>query len=370
MGKRELLLIVLFVAAGAIVYRVAAPPAPPGSGSEGGGVLDKIQRAMHGNRASATVTTTRTEALSASTRELRLDVDATEVVITGEDRRDLAITFAVRSTGYDEDEARRYAAAAKLGIEQGAGALIAKTDFPREASQSAVLTMKVPAGLLVRMEPTSRRTTITNVAGIELRGARGDTMVTRVAGRATITHRSGSLHVDGAGALELSARNSDARIEHVSGIVSVESHSGELALAAIGGPIDITSRGTEITIADISALQPPLRIDAASGRLQIDGLRTEARIDGDKTTIAITMASAVPLMVDNTGDAITIGVPPDGCTIDAIATGGQITVEQLPLTPSIAGNDQRVNGTIDGGGPPITLRATRAGITITRVSGK
>jgi DUF4097 and DUF4098 domain-containing protein YvlB len=194
--------------------------------------------------------------------------------------------------------------------------------------------------------------------------------VTRVAGRATITHRSGSLHVDGVGALELSTRNSDARIEHVAGTVSIESHSGELALAAIRGPIDITSRGTEITIADMPALQPPLRIDATSGRLRIDGLRTEARIDGDETNIAITMASAVPLMVDSTGSDITIAVPPDGCTIDAIATDGRIAVEQLPLTPSITGDEQRVNGTIDGGGPPITLRATHAGITIARVSGK
>jgi hypothetical protein len=274
MGKRELLLIALFAVAGAIVYHVAAPPAPPGSGSEGTGVLDRIQRAMHGNRASATVTTTRTEALAASTRELRLDVDATEVVITGEDRRDLVITFAVRSTGYDEEEARRYAAATTLQIEQGAGALIAKTDFPPEASQSAVLTMKVPTGLLVRMEPSSRRAAITNVAAVELRGARGDTTVTHVAERATITHRSGSLHVDGVGVLELSTRNSDARIEHVTGSLKVESHSGELALAAVRGPIDITSRETEITLTDMPALQPPLRIDAASGRLKIDGLRT------------------------------------------------------------------------------------------------
>src|SRR5205085_11575363 len=93
-----------------------------------------------------------------------------------------------------------------------------------------------------------------------------------------------------------------------------------------------------------------------------EGLRTEARIDGRNTATDVTLAAPAPVTIYNLGEIRVTG-PPGGYTLDAVATEGRIALEDGDLKAS-EGADPHVTGSIRGGGPTLTLRATRGSITL------
>jgi hypothetical protein len=111
-------------------------------------------------------------------------------------------------------------------------------------------------------------------------------------------------------------------------------------------------------------LKAPLRVDATSGSVKIAGLRTEARIDGRDTDMSVEFDAAAPVTIYNTSEDITITPPPGGYTLDAVATDGHITLNDGALKPDGNDTEQRVSGAVRGGGPALTLRATRGDITV------
>jgi hypothetical protein len=68
MGKRELVLIALFLVAGVVVYQVTAPPAPPGSDVSVGGLFGRLQRTGSGSRATASAESKQTHPVADSVR--------------------------------------------------------------------------------------------------------------------------------------------------------------------------------------------------------------------------------------------------------------------------------------------------------------
>jgi hypothetical protein len=100
-------------------------------------------------------------------------------------------------------------------------------------------------------------------------------------------------------------------------------------------------------------------------------LRTEARIDGRNTEIDVVMDRAVPMAVYNEGDqAIELTPPPGGYRLDVLAREGRLTPPELvrdlglSITTSDDGKETRAAGAVAGGGPTITLRATRGDIVL------
>jgi hypothetical protein len=89
------------------------------------------------------------------------------------------------------------------------------------------------------------------------------------------------------------------------------------------------------------------------------------------------MAAPVPLAIYNDGEEpLELTVPPGGITIDALSIDGKITLdgelEQAGLrvvapsdgTPNGDRQETRLNGSIKGGGPTITLRSERGDIAL------
>jgi hypothetical protein len=365
MGKRELLLIVAFVAVGLIVYQVTAPPLPAGQqGFSVGRVLQNVRRNIAGRQASATVSSTRIEPLEAGITELRLKVSAVDLTVTGEDRHDVSFELQVTSNGLDPADARRLATATKLVLDHAGSGLVTTIDFPRDGVQRATLAIKVPATLGLRVEPKTGRLIATNLPSLDIKGNRGETRVNHITGAASVTHRGGALAVDDMTTLRLTANGTTGTVSHVTGTATIEVTGSELTLTDLIGPLELTSRGTEVRLRGIDQLKPPLRLDMQSGSLHIDGLRTEARIDGRNTEMDLILAAAAPLTVYSTAEDILVTPPPGGYTLDAITTDGRITIEDGGLHTSGNETDQRASGSVRGGGPTISLRATRAGIRV------
>jgi hypothetical protein len=80
------------------------------------------------------------------------------------------------------------------------------------------------------------------------------------------------------------------------------------------------------------------------------------------------MGGAAPVTVYNLGE-ILLTPPLGGYTLDATANDGRVTVEDAGITAS-EGPDSHAEGKVRGGGPPITLRATRGRIDVRQPAGK
>jgi hypothetical protein len=365
MGKRELVLIALFAIFGVVLYELTAPPAPAGSqGVSIHRMIQSLRRGVQGNRASAQVNRTRTEAVDAAIEELRFVLPGTELTVTGEDRPDLAIQFEVTSNGFDDTEAKRLAEASALSVTRAASTVVFAINFPREGRQSAKMALKVPKRLRMRLDQMGGgKLDVSNVAGLEVIGMGGDMTVKNIAGPVIVNQRRGSLEIDGAMSLKLTSRG-DAKAEHVTGTITVQALGGELTLADIVGPAEIEARNTDVRMENLSLLKAPLRIDANNGSVKIAGLRTESRIDGRDTDLDVAFDAPTPATIYSTGEDIVVTPPPGGYALDAVATDGRITIDDETLKPSGSEGEQRAAGPVRGGGPTLTLRATRAEINI------
>src|SRR6476646_1662100 len=97
MGKRELVLISVFVVLGICVYQFTAPPPPPGSeGVSLSGIFRNMRRGVQGARESATADSEQSAAVPADVKELRINIPRPgDLTVTGEDRPDIAVEMHV-----------------------------------------------------------------------------------------------------------------------------------------------------------------------------------------------------------------------------------------------------------------------------------
>ena len=382
MGKRELVLIAVFVALGFGVYQVTAPPPPPGSeGISVSGIFRNIKRGVQGAREFATVDSQQAVPVAPNVKELRINITRPgDLTVTGGDRSDvaseiLAVEMHVTARGFDQAEAKAAASAPKLKLEQVGDAIVVSLDssaansLPRNNSigQTAIV-VTVPKRLTLRTEPHSGRFIASKLAGAEIMGSRGETRVTGFTGRVTLTHSGGVLEIDDLAALKLNARNSRATVKHVNGPVVLDSSGGEVAISDVLGPLEIEARNTDIRLDGMKGLKGPLRVNASGGEIRIDGLRTEARIDGRNSVIEVTLAAPAPVTIYNLGE-IRVTAPRGGYSLDAVTTEGRVTMEDDGVKPSEV-NGPRAAGPVRGGGPTLTLRATRGGIIVRKPAGK
>jgi hypothetical protein len=377
MGKRELVLITVFVALGFVVYQFTAPPPPPGSeGISLSGIFRNMKRGVQGARESATVDSQQTVAVAPNVKELRINITRPgELTVAGEDRADVAVEMHVTARGFDQAEAKTAAAAPKLKVEPVGDALVLYIDpaairaLPRGNFNGQIaVVLKVPKRLTLRLEPHNGKFIVSKLAGAEIMGSRGETRITGFTGRVAVTHSGGTLEIDDLPALKLNARNSRATVKHVNGPVALDSIGGEVAISDVLGPLEIEARNTDIRLESMKGLKGPLRVNSTGGEIRIDGLRTEARIDGRNSMMDVTLGAPAPVTIYNLGE-IRVTAPPGGYALDAVATEGRITMEDGGLKPS-DGNDPRAAGPVRGGGPTLTLRATRGSITVRKPAGK
>jgi hypothetical protein len=234
----------------------------------------------------------------------------------------------------------------------------------------ATITIGLPRRLLVHVEPHIGQLSIRDIAGVEVIGSRGDTRVTGSTGHVILSHTGGDLEVDGVPSLKLTARNSHGSIKHVAGMLSLDATNAELDLEDIAGPVDVEARNTELEVEASKTVKVPVRFNGTGGRLRVKELRAEARIDGRNVELDIAMASAAPVTIYSTGEDISVTPPPGGYALDAVATEGRVSVDDGGLKAPEEGAEQRVTGTVRGGGAALTLRATRADIRLRKPEGQ
>jgi hypothetical protein len=293
-----------------------------------------------------------------------------DLTVTGEDRDDVAASLHVMGRGFDQMEAEAAAKAPKVTLEASEDALSVSLESAAQPNSRTgplpmlSLTLRVPKRLSVRAEPHIGRFVLTSVAGADIMSSRGDTTISALTKDLRLTHTGGALDIANVAALKLTARNSHGTVKDVAGPLTIDAVSGDLTLGGVTGPIEIEGRNTAFTLETGERLEPELRINMTGGRLQLKGLRVAARIDGRNSDINVVLATPAPVTIYNVG-AIVVTAPPGGYDLDAAATDGRITSEDSSITATPSdGPDARASAKIRGGGPPLTLRATRGTIEV------
>jgi hypothetical protein len=371
MGKRELLLIVGFVIAGALVYQVTAPEAAPGQhGFSFRRFIDAARREVSGNRASAEATTISAHKLPPELTELRIVGPISEVEVAGEDRTDVESTVFVHSNGYDEAEAKEFVRQSRLIADRTASALILRMEFPQGGRQRGTLKLKVPGRVHIRVEPGAGTLAVRNVASLEVLSSRGEVALRQIAGLVEIVHRGGEISIEDVGSLQFSGRSGTLQLKGVRGDTSLKmEQGGEIGATGLNGRLDVETRNVEVTLDNLEVTRGPIRVNANGGEVSLKGLRSEARIDVRDAELTVDLSAPAPVEIYSEGDRVALTPPPGGFSFDAVTMGGQITLpsdaDQLGLRATReTDREMRAKGPVRGGGPTITVRATRGDVDL------
>lgn len=376
MGKRELLLAIIFVTFGFVVYQFTKPAGDPNRGWSFGGIIENIRREIRGNQGRVQVARSERIAVPPTVREIRIERQPSEVVVVGEDRDDIEVELKIDSRAYDDAEAKKTAEETKILVDH-AGEVVRLTQFyPEGGRQTASWAMKVPKTLAVRIDEKGGRVVISHVAAVHLGGAgRGETVITDVAGAVQANQRGNAITISNVGSLKLTAFNTgEAKISGVRGNVTLNVQGGEVRASGIEGSIEVEARNADLRFTELDKAKAPIRFNAIGGEVQLDGVQAETRIDGRHVEVRVNQAAPAPLSIYTDDEIIEVTLPA-GVTVDALVVDGRVNVD-APLaasglnttesggTSDNARKETRIAGHVKSAGPSITLRSTRGEIVL------
>ncbi len=360
MGKRELVLILAFVFLGTILYQATAPPKPEGRGFSLRGMIDNIRREVGARHEYLADERTQAIPIGAGIAEVRL-VGPGDLRIEGTDGAQAIATLQVYSTGLDENEARALGRKTVLKT-SGAGDLLSlEMSYPREGRQRAMMTIRLPRRLRVRVSRVSRLEA-RNLGGVELDNTRGTATVSSIAGIVRGTHNGGELTLEHVKAIDLAARRSEMTIAGVDGPVRLDLTGGTCRARNIAGDFDVDGNRVDL---DIEGLAGTLTADLSQGSIEVTRLAKQARVDARGTEIRIALERPVPISAITTDEDVSVRLPEHGgFTLDATVENGEIRLPERAPAPARTGQTTIAQGAIRGGGPTLSLRTTHGDIVV------
>ncbi len=357
MGKRELFIILSFVAAGVGVYQLTVPREPGGAGFSVETMLQNLSRAGRRERATASTTLQGTVPSSPSRTHLRLTA-MSNVVVIGETRTDLAYEVTIEADAGDQAGAREAADRAVLIVDDAGGVVTLSPRSVPNARLTTTVTVRVPRQLQVRIDG-ARRTHVSGVGAVALRVTEEAT-VNDIAGAVTGSHRNGELTISDVGSVALNLVESRAHLSNVTGSLRLSARNGESRLDGHLGPVEIDLEGHRtVVVGPASGVQV-----TGTGGVRVENPKSDVRIDVRRTTVDVLLDAAVPVTVFTSQESIELQIDPSrAVTIDARADEGTIVAADLGLSPD-TGDEAMTLRHRAGDAAQITLRNQRGEIVI------
>ena len=363
MGKRELLIIVIFIAVGTVAYQVAAPPATGESGFSFSKIFNEARREMRGNPGHGKFVHTASIPVPADLRELRLIGVSEGVKIAGDAPGDtIDYEFTVNSNGEDDATALGYAKETKLERDDLGDALVLRAVYPKPASQRSTITMHVPARLAVRVE-SSMGADISGVASVHMEAMRSTVTLSKVVGSVTGTQQDGDFSIDGAGSVKLRLIRSKSTIAKVTGGVTLDLRDTECRLDDSAGAVEVDETRSDLTIASHKGR---ITVRGNDGAITIDRPGEETRVDVRRAEVELVIERAVPgtiITSDESLRLVLVGTPT--FSLDASASDSEIQATEFDLKPEKSEEDARLTHQFGAKSDVrITLRNTRGDIIL------
>lgn len=186
---------------------------------------------------------------------------------------------------------------------------------------------------------------------LNLRTSGGHIRVDSLEGALTARTSGGSIRagrIDGA--VDLRTSGGTVRVEHVAGSAHAKTSGGSIRLGTVLGPVEARTSGGSVDVA------------AAHGAIQ-------AKTSGGSIRAAFAAQPDGPSLLRTSGGSITVRLAEDlAFEINARTSGGGVSTE-FPVQTTVEGKqrDNRLAGSLNGGGPDLELRTSGGGIRLRRL---
>ncbi len=356
MGKRELLLLVVFVVLGVGVYQVTAPAAT--TESKGFSISRMFQFAkahLQGRQARRTVTRTATLTPAAGVETLVIGEIRGAIVVEGTDKPDIEVRLEASLSGIDEEDlAAQDKVLALEVVNEGANAAV-NLEFEHHGNRPRhEMRISVPRHLKVQL--TGRATAeVRGVAGLHLESFGGELEVEDLAGPVTgdterlqanfapgavlqFSSHEGRIRADAPREVRLTCERTTVEVVDPTGPVTFTEDYCRMDVRRSGGPIKITGEGGTVELRQITH---PLTIQA------------------ERLTVSAELETAVPTTIQVEEDNVEVTLPRDGgIDLEAVTTDGDLRAPS-EFTVTARENGSTLKQALNGGGVPVTLEIKR-----------
>jgi hypothetical protein len=214
----------------------------------------------------------------------------------------------------------------------------------------AKYTIRVPAQFSVRLNTAGGGIAVSDLTGEVKAGTSGGGLkFTRIHGPLTGNTSGGSIRVaDTEGEIKIGTSGGGIDVSGGSGSLSGHTSGGSVAVKTFNGPVSVSTSGGGITI------------ENATGK--VEGSTSGGGINA-------TLASPVKegIKLSTSGGGVTVKVPEGSAfNLDASTSGGGVTCD-LPVTVQGKLERQRIVGTVNGGGPAVSLHTSGGGIHVKKL---
>jgi hypothetical protein len=361
MGKRELLLVLAFALIGTGVYQLTVVRRQTDRQFS---LRTAIESLRPGRRDRATASVHRTGALpvDAGVTELKLAGFST-VVLTGEDRADVAYDVTFESNGADEAAARGATDQASIVSERLGAVFVVTTRGVAGSRLNANATLKIPARLQVTIENT-RTADIRGVAAVALFRMTGEAQLQSIHGLVSGSHRNGRLTISNAGRVDVAIISSDLELSDVHEGVRLAFRNGSARLAKTQGLVDIDGESYRLVMTEAAST---VKVAGADAEVRLERPRGPVRLETRRTSVFVEVDRPVPMMIYTTERKLEVQVDDTlPVTIDARAIdGGRIDASALGLTAEQSNGEAQLRHRV-GDAAEIVLRNQHGEIEIDR----
>jgi hypothetical protein len=354
MGKRELLLILGFIAVGAVVYQVSAPPADPSRpGFSFSGLLAHIQTVMKGEEIQAPIVLTAVvESRAGGGVPLSLKDYRGVLRVVAEDREDISAELRATAFGLDEAAARARAQQIALTLDEQADGIVVKLTQPKEGRRARFeLTLHIPEEQAMELGLRSGEAELRGVSRVALLDGRGKITILDA------THITGSfqgdLTVQQVDSVKVSVSRGDVRFDEVRGPLEIEAERADLTLNKLSGPVTLKIKHLTCKMEDVDG---PVKITSDHGHVELRDARAPLIVEATESEVIVMLAHPVETTITNTDGAIDVRVPKGGVKIDAATKDGAIRTTWNGPAFSSTERSQTFIAAQEHGGPLIKLR--------------
>lgn len=284
---------------------------------------------------------------------LVVDVDFGTVEVTVGSEGKASIQAHRKIDSDNEAQEKAYFAEAPLVIDQQGDIITVRARRPERKEWSWSGHCNMDAQYTVRLPKQFNVDLRTGGGAVSVAGMKGEIKVKTSGGKLKFAQLEGP--IDGrtsGGSIEMSSCNGDATINTSGGSIEVKNGSGRLDARTSGGSIAVRQYAGDTDV------------KTSGGKLSLENI--SGKINGRTSAGAIDVSLVDPVAdinLDSSAGSIDVAVPPKaGFDVDAKTSMGKIRTE-IPML-AMKSDDDRLQGTLNGGGKALILRASVGSITI------
>ncbi len=361
MGKRELLLMVVFVVLGVGVYQVTAPAAPAeGPGFSLSRFVQFAKAHFHGAQERRTVTRIATLVPGAGLDTLAVSEFRGTIIVEGTDRPDVEVQLEAVLAGIDEEDLNLQEK--DLGVALKADGARATVDVTHgEHARRPRMELRIAVPRTLKAELTGRATAeVRGVAALHLAGYQGDLEVEGLSGPITGDMDNGRAEFGVGATLDL--RTSNVRLHAAAPrAVTVDAERGNTEIVDPAGPVTLK---TDYARMEIRGTGGPVTVTGEGGVIHVRDVAHPLTIEAHRLTVTAELQQPVATTIAIEDDTVELTLPRDGgLQLDASIQNGALRVPD-GFTTTRTGTTDAVAVAVAGGGPIVKVTVDRGELRI------